>query len=121
MNACSPPGSQPANLQDIWNQDANAMWDEKYNSNTNTQMNYWPVESANLPECEEPLTQMMREIMDEGGKVAKEHYNARGWVLHQNTDIWLVAAPMDGPTWGTFTAARACLTNILSTHSLFTL
>jgi alpha-L-fucosidase 2 len=120
MIACSRPGTQPANLQGIWNQDANPMWDAKYTTNINTQMNYWPVESANLPECEEPLTHMMKDIMDEGGKVAKEHYNCRGWVLHQNTDLWRVAAPMDGPTWGTFTVGGAWLTNELWEHYLFT-
>ncbi|HWB24798.1 MAG TPA: glycoside hydrolase family 95 protein [Chitinophagaceae bacterium] len=121
MIASSRPGTQPANLQGIWNQDANPMWDAKYTTNINTEMNYWPVESANLPECVEPLTQMMKDIMDEGGKVAREHYNARGWVLHQNTDIWRVAAPMDGPTWGTFTVGGAWLTNELWEHYMFTM
>jgi alpha-L-fucosidase 2 len=121
MISCSRPGTEPANLQGIWNQDANPMWDAKYTTNINTEMNYWPVESANLPECEEPLTRMMKEMMDEGGKVAKEHYNARGWVLHQNTDLWRVAAPMDGPTWGTFTVGGAWLTNELVEHYLFTM
>jgi len=120
MISCSRPGTEPANLQGIWNQDANPMWDAKYTTNINTQMNYWQVETANLPECEQPLDKMMHEIMDEGSKVAKEHYNARGWVLHQNTDLWRVAAPMDGPTWGTFTVGGAWLTNALWEHYAFT-
>lgn len=120
MISSSRPGTQPANLQGIWNQDANPMWDAKYTTNINTQMNYWPVESANLPECVQPLTQLVREVMDEGGKVAKEHYNARGWVLHQNTDLWRVAAPMDGPTWGTFTTGGAWLVNELVEHYKYT-
>lgn len=121
MISCSRPGNEPANLQGLWNQDANPMWDAKYTTNINTQMNYWPVEVSNLAECEQPLTKMMHEIMDEGGKVAKEHYNARGWVLHQNTDLWRVAAPMDGPTWGTFTTGGAWLTNMLWEHYKFTM
>lgn len=121
MIASSRGDGEPANLQGIWNQDANPMWDAKYTTNINTEMNYWQVESGNLPECVAPLTKFMKEIMDEGGKVAREHYNARGWVLHQNTDLWRVAAPMDGPTWGTFTVGGAWLTNQLWEHYAFTM
>jgi alpha-L-fucosidase 2 len=64
---------------------------------------------------------MVKELTDQGSQVAKEHYGARGWVLHQNTDIWRVAAPMDGPTWGTFTVGGAWLTTHLWEHYLYTL
>ena len=43
------------------------------------------------------------ELMLSGRRTAKNHYGARGWVFHQNTDLWRVAAPMDGPSWGGFT------------------
>jgi len=119
MISSSRPGNEPANLQGIWNQDANPMWDAKYTTNINLQMNYWPVESFNLPECAEPLVKFVKEITDDGAKVAKEHYNCRGWVFHQNSDLWRVAAPMDGPTWGTFTTAGAWLTNMLYEHYLY--
>ena len=114
-------GTQPANLQGIWNKDMNPSWDSKYTTNINTQMNYWPAEAANLSDLTEPLTKLVKEITDQGAQVAKEHYGARGWVLHQNTDIWRVAAPMDGPTWGTFTVGGAWLTTHLWEHYLFTL
>ena len=117
----SRPGTQPANLQGIWNKDMSPSWDSKYTTNINTEMNYWPAESGNLSELTEPLVKMVKELTDQGGQVAKEHYGARGWVLHQNTDIWRVAAPMDGPTWGTFTVGGAWLTTHLWEHYLFTL
>ena len=116
----SRPGTQPANLQGIWNNDMNPSWDSKYTTNINTQMNYWPAESGNLPEMVEPLITMVKELTDQGSQVAKEHYGAGGWVFHQNTDLWRVAAPMDGPTWGTFTVGGAWLTNQLYDHYLFT-
>jgi len=115
----SRPGTQPANLQGIWNQDMNPMWDSKYTTNINTEMNYWPVESANLPELAEPLITMVKELTDQGSQVAREHYGAGGWVFHQNTDLWRVAAPMDGPTWGTFTVGGAWLTTQLWEHYLY--
>ena len=117
----SRPGTQPANLQGIWNKDMNPSWDSKYTTNINTEMNYWPAEAANLSELTEPLVKMVKELTDQGSQVAKEHYGARGWVLHQNTDIWRVAAPMDGPTWGTFTVGGAWLTTHLWEHYLYTL
>ena len=85
------------------------MWDSKYTTNINTEMNYWPAEVANLGECAEPLFRMIRELTDQGADVAREHYGARGWVFHQNTDLWRVAAPMDGPSWGGFTTGGAWL------------
>ncbi len=117
----SRSGTQPANLQGIWNDNMNPSWDSKYTTNINTEMNYWPVESGNLPDCAEPLITMVKELTDQGSQVAKEHYGARGWVFHQNTDIWRVAAPMDGPTWGTFTVGGAWLTTHLWEHYLYTM
>ena len=116
----SRPGTEPANLQGIWNDDMNPSWDSKYTTNINTQMNYWPVESGNLSECAEPLVRLIREVADQGADVAREHYGARGWVLHQNTDLWRVAAPMDGPTWGTFTVGGAWLCTQLWEHYQYT-
>jgi len=117
----SRPGTQPANLQGIWNDNMNPSWDSKYTTNINTEMNYWPVESGNLSDCAEPLIKMVKELTDQGAQVAKENYGARGWVFHQNTDIWRVAAPMDGPTWGTFTVGGAWLTTHLWEHYLYTM
>lgn len=116
----SRPGTQPANLQGIWNNDMNPAWDSKYTTNINIQMNYWAVESGNLSELSEPLTTMIKELTDQGSQVAKDHYGASGWVFHQNTDLWRVAAPMDGPTWGTFTVGGAWLTTHMWEHYLFT-
>ena len=120
MIASSRPGTQPANLQGIWNDNMNPSWDSKYTTNINTEMNYWPVESGNLSECVEPLVKMVRELSDQGAQVAREHYGARGWVFHQNTDLWRVAAPMDGPTWGTFTVGGAWLCTQLWEHYAYT-
>jgi len=116
----SRPGTQPANLQGLWNKDMNPAWDSKYTTNINTEMNYWPAEVGNLGECAEPLFAMIRELADRGSRVAREHYGARGWVFHQNTDLWRVAAPMDGPSWGTFTTGGAWLATHLWEHYLFT-
>lgn len=121
MIGSSRPGTEPANLQGIWNDNMNPSWDSKYTTNINTEMNYWPVESGNLSECAQPLFRMIKELTDQGSQVAKEHYGARGWVFHQNTDLWRVAAPMDGPTWGTFTVGGAWLCTHLWEHYQYTM
>ena len=64
----SRPGTQPANLQGIWNDKMNPPWDSKYTTNINTEMNYWPAEVGNLAECAEPLFRMIRELTDQGAR-----------------------------------------------------
>lgn len=116
----SLPGTQAANLQGIWNEDSDPMWDSKYTTNINLQMCYWPADAANLSDCAEPLYQLVKNVSEQGAAVAKETYGANGWVLHQNTDLWMVAAPMDGATWGTFTTGGAWLSNQLWQQYLYT-
>ncbi|MGN6554119.1 MAG: glycosyl hydrolase family 95 catalytic domain-containing protein [Verrucomicrobiota bacterium] len=115
----SRPGTQPANLQGIWNEEMNPKWDSKYTININTEMNYWPAEPGNLAECAEPLFRMVDELAETGAKVAKLYYGCDGWVTHQNTDLWRAGAPMDGANWGAFTVGGAWLSTHLWEHQLF--
>lgn len=85
----SRPGSMPLNLQGIWNEEMNPPWDSKYTVNINTEMNYWPVEICNLPECHEPLFDLLRRAVKRGKRTAREMYHCRGFVIHHNTDIWM--------------------------------
>lgn len=107
--SCSRPGTQPANLQGLWNDLTQAPWGSKYTININTQMNYWPAESNQLAECVEPLIAMVKEIAVTGAKTAKVHYNARGWVCHHNTDLWRATAAIDGAFWGMWPTGGAWL------------
>ena len=86
--ACSRPGTLPATLQGIWNQDMTPPWDCKYTININTQMNYWPAENCNLSECHEPLFDLIEKMVENGEYVAEKMYGCRGFVCHHNTDIW---------------------------------
>jgi alpha-L-fucosidase 2 len=119
MISCSRPGCLPANLQGIWNDSNTPPWGSKYTTNINLQMNYWPAEVANLSDCAEPLFQLIADLVEPGTHVAQVNYGAKGWVLHQNTDLWLACAPMDGPTWGTFATAGAWLCTHLWENYLF--
>jgi alpha-L-fucosidase 2 len=115
----SRPGTQPANLQGIWNDQLAPAWDSKWTVNINTEMNYWPAEIANLAECQEPLYDMIADCAETGKSVAKEHYNASGWVLHHNTDIWRGTAPINHSNHGIWVTGGAWLSRHLWEHYQF--
>jgi alpha-L-fucosidase 2 len=116
----SRPGCQPANLQGIWCDQLKPAWDSKWTVNINTEMNYWPAEIANLSECQEPLYNMIADCAETGKTVAKEHYNASGWVLHHNTDIWRGTAPINHSNHGIWVSGGAWLSRHLWEHYQFT-
>ncbi|KRE55999.1 glycoside hydrolase family 95 protein [Paenibacillus sp. Soil750] len=93
--ASSRPGSLPANLQGIWNKDMLPAWDSKFTININAQMNYWPVEICNLPECHEPLFELIERMIPNGRRTAQFMYGCGGSTAHHNTDIWADTAPQD--------------------------
>lgn len=112
----SRSGGQPANLQGLWNEGNNPPWGSKYTININTQMNYWPAESANLGECVEPLLRMVEDLNVTGAITASQSYGARGWVAHHNTDLWRATAPIDGALWGMWPCGGAWLCQALWDH-----
>jgi len=116
----SRPGTQPANLQGIWNDSLTPPWDGKYTININTEMNYWPAETTNLSELTEPLTRLVREIAETGRHTAEVHYGAGGWVCHHNTDIWRSTQPIDAAFYGMWPMGGAWLCTHLWEHYLFT-
>ncbi len=116
----SRPGTQPANLQGIWNDSMNPPWGSKYTININTEMNYWPADVGNLGECVGPLAAMVRDLSETGARTARVMYGARGWVAHHNTDLWRATAPIDGPQFGLWPTGGAWLCNTLWEHYEFT-
>ena len=116
----SQPGGQPANLQGVWNHKMDPAWDSKYTININAEMNYWPANVGNLAETQEPLFSMIRDLSVTGAKTARTMYNCPGWVAHHNTDLWRIAGPVDGTTWGMFPTGGAWLTTHLWQYYLYT-
>jgi alpha-L-fucosidase 2 len=117
--ASSRPGGQPANLQGLWNDELKPPWDSKWTVNINTEMNYWPAEVANLPECHLPLFDMLDDLSRTGREIATVHYGARGWVVHHNTDLWRGAAPINNPNHGIWPTGGAWLSLHLWEHFLY--
>ena len=108
--ASSRTGSQPANLQGLWNESMAPPWGSKYTININTEMNYWPALSTNLAETMDPLTAMVSDLSVTGARTAREMYGAGGWVAHHNTDLWRATGPIDGPQYGMWPTGGAWLT-----------
>jgi alpha-L-fucosidase 2 len=118
--AGSRPGTQPLNLQGIWNKEINPAWSANWTLNCNAQINYWPVEVANLAECHEPLIDLTTEVSVDGTNIAKNLYGARGWVVHHNTDIWRQAGPVAGSAcWSVFQGGSGWLCQHVWEHYAF--
>ncbi|MEZ4730060.1 MAG: hypothetical protein R3E79_23260 [Caldilineaceae bacterium] len=120
----SRPGTQPANLQGIWNDMIRPPWSSNYTININTQMNYWPAETTNLAECHQPLLTFIRELSVNGAETARVNYGCRGWVAHHNSDFWRhsgqVGAYGDGdPVWACWPMGGAWLCQHLWEHYAF--
>ncbi|MEV4327134.1 glycoside hydrolase N-terminal domain-containing protein, partial [Microbispora rosea] len=116
----SRPGTQPANLQGIWNDSLSPSWDSKYTLNANLPMNYWPADTTNLSECYEPVFGMINDLTVTGARTARVQYNAGGWVTHHNTDGWRGSSVVDGALWGMWQTGGAWLATMIWDHYLFT-
>jgi alpha-L-fucosidase 2 len=121
----SRPGSQPTNLQGIWNDQVRPPWSSNWTANMNVQMNYWPAETCNLSECHEPLFDLIEGLSVTGAQTAKENYGASGWVSHHNVDLWRQSAPVGNygagdPKWANWPMSGPWLCAHLWEHYLFT-
>ncbi len=120
LMASSRPGTMAANLQGIWNDKLAPSWDSKFTININTEMNYWPAEVTNLSELHEPLFGLIENAREDGRRVAKNLYGARGFVMHHNTDAWGDAVPIDGVGSGIWPMGAAWLSLHLWDHYDYT-
>ena len=63
---------------------------------------------------------MIRDLSETGAVTAKQMYGCNGWVAHHNTDLWRIAGPVDGTTWGMFPTGGSWLTTHIWQHYLYT-
>ena len=85
----SRPGSLPANLQGIWNDSNKPMWRSDYHSNINIEMNYWPVEVADLAECFQPFADYINCLRTVRTRETQKQYpGVRGWTVRTENGIF---------------------------------
>ena len=117
----SREGSQPANLQGIWNEDLRPAWSSNYTVNINTEMNYWGAETCNLSECHNPLFNMLKDLSVTGASTAKTMFNCNGWTTNHNVDLWRYSSTVQGSSeWGFWPMGGAWMCQHLWEHYDFT-
>ncbi len=85
-------GSNPANLQGLWNQHIEAPWNADYHLNINLQMNYWPANPTGLDEMNMPLFDYTDRLVESGKETARKNFGCEGTFFPHATDLWV-------PTW----------------------
>ncbi len=117
----SRPGTNPANLQGLWNEHIKAPWNADYHLNINLQMNYWPANVTNLDELNQPLFNYVDKLVENGQVTARKNFGCRGAFLPHATDLW---APtwLRAPTayWGCSLGAGGWMMQHYWQHFLFT-
>ncbi|WP_105473095.1 glycoside hydrolase family 95 protein [Jejuia pallidilutea] len=92
--SCSRSAPVPSNLQGLWNGHLKPAWNCDYHTDINLAMNYWMVETANLPEAFRPYVEWMKVMAESGQHVAKETYGIdKGWSSGLNGNVFGFSAP----------------------------
>jgi len=117
----SRPGTLPANLQGIWNESLDPPWGSKFTDNINVEMNYWMADSANLAELHAQLFDLLDSTRSAGSETARQYYDARGFVVHHNTDIWGDSIPVDHVQAGVWPMGAAWMALHLFSHYAYSL
>lgn len=92
--SCSRDAPVPSNLQGLWNTETKPMWNCDYHTDINVAMNYWMVETANMPNSFDPYVAWMKILAESGQHTAKEAYGVdRGWSIGLNSNIFGFTAP----------------------------
>lgn len=119
--ASSRPGTQPANLQGIWNAEKIPPWFCDHTLNINEEMDYWLAGPAGLQEMIGPLVEMCEEMLEPGRRTAQEYFGCEGVCAFHNTDIWRKTSPAAGsPSWSFWPMGFAWLCRNLFDVYLFT-
>ena len=88
----SRPGTNPANLQGLWNPHIKAPWNADYHLNINLQMNYWLADLTSLGDLNQPLFDFVDRLVENGQQTARVNFGCEGTFLPHATDLW-------APTW----------------------
>ena len=113
-------GNLPPSLQGGWADQIRTPWCGQYTLDLNVQMNYWPVETANLSGCFPPLFDQIDAWRGPGARTAKVHYNAKGWIVHTVANVYGFTSPSEHPSFGMYMGAGAWLVQPLWEHFAFT-
>ncbi|KAL4881732.1 alpha-fucosidase A [Aspergillus karnatakaensis] len=104
----SRANSLPANLQGRWTDGLTAAWSADYHANINLQMNYWLADQTGLAKIQHALWNYMEDTWaPRGTETARLLYNATGWVVHNEMNIFGYTAMKEDAGWANYPAAAA--------------
>lgn len=110
----------PSNSQGIWGDGYELPWHCDYKCNINYEMNYWCVEASNLSECHMPALRLNESLVKPGQKTARSYFNAPGWVLAMQTNVWGWTSPGWYSSWGSFFGGGAWIAQNFWEHYAYT-
>lgn len=115
----------PANLQGLWNPHLQPPWSSNYTTNINVQENYWLAENTNLSEMHRPFLTFIGNLQKTGTETARNFFDAKGWSLAHNSDIWALTNPVGDfgngdPVWANWSMGGAWVSTHLWEHYTFT-
>ncbi|SFB46011.1 glycoside hydrolase family 95 protein [Algoriphagus aquimarinus] len=117
----SRPGTNPANLQGLWNKHIAAPWNADYHVNINLQMNYWPADVTNLSGLNQPLFDFIDGVIENGKSAAKDNFDMAGSMVPHTTDLWQVAFLRAATAyWGSWIGAGGWIGRHYWEYYLFT-
>ncbi|PZX52753.1 alpha-L-fucosidase 2 [Algoriphagus ratkowskyi] len=117
----SRPGTNPANLQGLWNKHIAAPWNADYHVNINLQMNYWPADVTNLSDLNQPLFDFIDGVIENGKNAARENFDMAGSMVPHTTDLWQVAFLRAATAyWGSWIGAGGWIGRHYWDHYQFT-
>lgn len=87
--SCSRGAPVPSNLQGLWNTSLKPAWNSDYHTDINLAMNYWMVETANMPESFSPYFEFIKVIAESGEHTARETFGVnKGWSMGLNGNVY---------------------------------
>ena len=115
----------PANLQGLWNESLLPPWSSNYTVNINLQENYWPANTAALPEMHQVMLDFIDNMAVSGRATAQDRLGiSSGWAAGHNTDIWAMSTPVGlntgDPCWANWYMSGAWLVTHIWEQYLFT-
>lgn len=113
----SRPGCLPPNLQGRWSEGVTAAWSADYHANINIQMNHWTADQAGLTDLQSPLWDYMaNNWVPRGSETAELLYDAPGWVVHNEMNVFGHTAMKSDAGWANYPAAAAWMMQHVYDH-----
>ncbi|CAG8983007.1 hypothetical protein HYALB_00003586, partial [Hymenoscyphus albidus] len=100
----------PTNLLGKWSEKQDAPWSADYHANINIQMNYWFADQVGLGSLQDGLWDYIQNTwVPRGSETAKLLYDAPGWVVHDEMNIFGYTGMKEGAEWANYPVAAAWL------------